>query len=105
MDEPQRYECTLSADDAPRRLGQVRALARGVLNRESGQREARIVFEPALATLVREFARDESGCCSFFELAVHERDDAVELVASAPAGAEGMLRSLLDAFGPDAGSA
>lgn len=99
MTAPSAYTCTLSPAEIPSRAAQVRRLTDGLRSRERRDREVRLRFDPRLAPTVREFVRDESGCCAFFDFTVTEDDDAVELVVRAPAGAEALLASLFEVFG------
>lgn len=101
MTEPADYRCTLSLDDLPARTDQIQRLVDGLRSRERDGRRVRLSFDPSVTGVVAAFVRDESACCAFYDFAVEERDDAVELTVGAPAGAEPLLDSLYAAFDPE----
>ena len=100
MSRPTPFACTLTAEETPARIDQIQRLIQGLHARERDGREVRLRFDADLAHLVSAFIEDESRCCGFFEFALTEHDDAVELRVRAPAGAEPMLASLFAAFHP-----
>lgn len=101
MSETADYRCTLSLHELPARTDQVQRLVDGLRSRERDDRRVRLRFDPSLTGVVAAFVRDESACCAFFDFAVEERADAVQLTVEAPAGAEPLLDSLYAAFEPD----
>lgn len=101
MTESADYRCTLPLDDFPARTDQVQRLVDGLRSRERDERRVRLSFDPGLTRVVTAFVRDESECCAFFDFAVEERDDAVQLTVEAPAGAEPLLESLSAVFDPE----
>lgn len=103
MTEPADYHCTLSLDDLPARTDQIQRLIDGLLSRERDDRRVRLSFDPSLTGVVAAFVRDESDCCEFYDFAVEERDDAVQLTVEAPTGAEPLLESLYAVFDPERG--
>lgn len=100
MTESAGYRCTLSLDELPARTDQVQRLIDGLQSRERDERRVRLRFDPSLSGVVDAFVRDESACCAFYDFAVEERADAVQLTVEAPAGAEPLLESLYAAFEP-----
>lgn len=100
MTEPQPFACTLTFEEVPARVEQIQRLIRGLRARERDRREVRLRFDAALAPVVRAFVVDESRCCGFFDFALSEHADAVDLRVRAPAGAEQLLASLYAAFHP-----
>lgn len=103
MTEPADYRCTLSLDELPARTDQIQRLVDGLHSRERDGRRVRLSFDPGLSGVVAAFVRDESECCAFYDFAVEERDDTVQLTVEAPAGAEPLLDSLYAVFGPERG--
>lgn len=99
MTEQEQFACTLTPDDEARREAQVNALAGRLHHAEwHTDRHAVLDFSLGAESLVHEFVRDESVCCSFFEFGVTRAPNSVELHVSAPAGAEGMLEGLVGTF-------
>lgn len=88
------YVCTLSEQDVPARTHQIRQLADGLRARHRSPGRVQLRFAGELADIVDQFVRDESACCSFFEFAIDERDDEVQLTVQAPAEAQPLLDSL-----------
>lgn len=99
MTEPTRYSCTLSPEDAARRLTRDRPLADRLTSHHwDGPRGAVLTFPADATPLVTRFVRDESACCSFFDFDVDAGEQQVILRVEAPVGAEPMLRQLVSAF-------
>lgn len=99
MTDPQPYTCTVTPQEAPARRAQVQRLAQGLRSRQRHAREVRLRFDAHLAPLVAAFVRDEARCCGFFEFAITEDQQAVELRVRGPEGAEPLLASLFEVFG------
>lgn len=99
------YACTLRSDDAHRRLPQVRALTDRLRRRERVDDRVLLAFHDDGHTLdlVREFVRDESQCCSFFEFDVGRRDGHILVELRAPAQAGHVLDAAMESFDPDIG--
>ena len=100
MNPAPRFVCTIEPEDVPRRGEQVAQLARHLTEHATdGERHQRLTFPASAATLVEEFVRDESTCCSFFTFEVEPAGESVHLHIGAPEGAEDILDGLLDALG------
>ncbi|MBA0127486.1 hypothetical protein H0B56_18225 [Haloechinothrix sp. YIM 98757] len=100
MSNDEAFTCQLSEQDARRREEADRALVAELARYEwEDDRHAVLTFAPSSEHLVREFVREESSCCSFFDFDVRDTGDAVRLRVSAPHGAERMLQALVGAFG------
>lgn len=100
MSETSRFVCTLEPEDGPRRGEQITELAQQLLDHTTeGDRRSRLTFPATATSLVEEFVRDESACCSFFTFEIEPVGETVHLHIVAPEGAEGMLGGLLEALG------
>ena len=93
-----RYVCQLPVAEVPAREAQVRRLREGLLDWWRDEREVRLHFDDELAPTVREFVRDESRCCGFFDLEVEAGHDQAVLTVVAPPGGEPSLDALVAAF-------
>ncbi len=93
--------CSLSATELPARLAAIAALGDGALldARTDGTR-ARLRFAAGdgVPERVAAIAAEEARCCPFLSMRVGETPDEVVLTIAAPAGAEGVLAELVDAF-------
>ncbi|SNR68794.1 hypothetical protein SAMN06265360_114143 [Haloechinothrix alba] len=99
MTDDEAFTCQLSEQDVRRRDENDRALAAELAGYEwEDDRHAVLTFASRSDHLVREFVREESGCCSFFDFDIRDTGDAVRLRVSAPHGAEQMLQALVSAF-------
>jgi hypothetical protein len=95
--------CTLTADELPARLSQIRAVSRDALRskHQDGTR-AVLCFDPVpgvherLAAIVTAEAR----CCGFLTMTLADDPDAIRLAIQAPADAGMLLDGLLASFEP-----
>jgi hypothetical protein len=93
--------CTLTGDELPRRMAEIRALARAALiSVERGEARATLHFRAGAATReeLERIVAAESRCCSFLELRLSDRRAALRLEIAAPPGAEPVLHELVDQF-------
>ena len=93
--------CTLTAEQAGDRLGEVRALAEAALTalrREGTTLELRFAGAPGVEDAVSDLAGREAECCAFLDLAVRVEGDEVVLSVSGPPDAG----PVLDAFAASA---
>lgn len=93
--------CTLTGDELPRRLGEIRALGRNaLLSVERGEAHATLHFRAGGATReeLERIVAAESRCCSFLELRLSDERATLRLEIAGPPGAEPVLRQLVDEF-------
>ena len=90
--------CSLTADEMPRRLDEMRAIGKDALLSVDSGGAMHFRADDETRERVRAIVAAESSCCPF--LTFDLRDDAGELVLSidAPAGAEPLAQDLVDAF-------
>ncbi len=97
--------CTLSDDELPQRLAEIRALGRDALvSVERDHARAVLRFRPG-RTVRQELERivaAESRCCSFLDLDLTGEPPAAVLTIAAPAGAEPVMHELVEAFAAEA---
>lgn len=101
MTTPLPIACTLTADELPARLAEIRDLSRQALHTKSSTgTHAVLSFDPApgvhdrLAAIVAA----ESKCCAFLTMDLAEEPDAITLTIDAPTDAEPVLEELLSSF-------
>lgn len=95
--------CTLTADELPARLEQIRSLARDALRAKTAAgTRAVLTFEPAPGVRERLAAivAAESACCAFLTMTLAGGPGAITLTIDAPADAVPVLAELLAAFDP-----
>jgi hypothetical protein len=90
--------CSLSADELPKRLAEMRGIGMDALLSVDANGAMRFRADPETRQRLEAVIAAESSCCAF--LSFHLRDERDELVLSiaAPEGAEPLARALLDAF-------
>ncbi len=84
MSQADEFVCTLTSEDTDRRRELHRRLTAHLRACHHDPRRAVLTFAPQAHADVREFVRDESACCSFFDFDVEPGDDAVRLRVTAP---------------------
>jgi hypothetical protein len=90
--------CSLSADELPRRLAEIRAIGRDALLGVTPEAALRFrAGEPTRARLEAIIAA-ESQCCSFLRFELAERHGELVLSVTAPEGAEPIAQDLVNAF-------
>lgn len=93
--------CSLSASDLSRRLAEITALGNDVLLdacNDGRHAELRFARGATARERVDAIVAAESQCCAFLTMRVTDTPDAVVLSIDAPAGAELVVRELVDAF-------
>jgi len=102
MTTPFPIACTLTADELPARLDEIRAISREALRtKTTAGTHAVLTFHPTsgvhdrLAAIVAA----ESQCCAFLTMGLAETSDAITLTIDAPEDAELVLDELLASFG------
>ncbi|HKG03799.1 MAG TPA: hypothetical protein VKB03_11495 [Conexibacter sp.] len=93
--------CTLTGDELPARLAEIRALSRQALrSKTTSGVHAVLSFDPApdvrdrLAAIVAA----ESRCCAFLTMRLADEPDAITLTIDAPDNAGPVLDELLSSF-------
>jgi hypothetical protein len=105
MTTPLPIVCTLTADEVPARLDQIRAVSREALRvKTTTGTHAVLSFDPAPGVRERLAAivTAESKCCAFLTMTLADEPDAITLAIDAPDGAEAVLDELLAWFAPPA---
>jgi hypothetical protein len=92
---PLPIACTLTADQLPARLAEIRAIGREALI-EAGDRELR--FRPEARARLEAVVAAEAECCSFMALSLGEASGELVLRVDAPPEAEAVAREFVAAF-------
>ncbi len=103
MTTPLPIACTLTADELPARLNEIRAVSRHALRAKTATgTHAVLTFEPATGVHDRLAAivAAESKCCAFLTMQLADEPAAITLTIDAPADAELVLEELLTSFEP-----
>lgn len=96
--------CSLTAEELPRRLGEMAALSRAALTGTRtgpGHAELRFARAAGVRERVAAIAAAEARCCAFLAMRVRDEPAAVVLEIDAPPHAELVLAELVAAFVPD----
>jgi hypothetical protein len=101
--------CSLTADELPARLAEIRAVGEGSLvGSEIEGPVARLRFraDDELRSRLTAVVEAEARCCAFleFDLSDHGREQLLVIRAPEGAGAEQVMRELAEAFQADAGA-
>ena len=97
--------CSLSADELPKRLAEMTALGKDALLGVSPEGVMRFRADNDTRERLEGIVAAESQCCSFLQLGLTEKADALVLSVTAPEGAEPLAWDLVNAFAADAGVA
>ena len=100
MAEQLPIACTLTADELPERLGEMRAIGRDALI-AAGERGLRFRADPGVRERLEALAAAEAECCAFMTLAVTEENGELVLSIDAPPDAEPVVHELVAAFAND----
>lgn len=101
MTTPLPIACTLTADELPARLDEIRDLSRHALRAKTTTGTYAVLsFDPAPGVRDRLAAvvAAESKCCAFLTMQLADEPDAITLTIDAPADAELVLEELLTSF-------
>lgn len=93
--------CTLSGDELPVRLNEIRAVSRAALrSKATAGTHAVLTFDPAHGVRERLAAilAAEAACCAFLTMTLADDPDAITITIDAPTDAEPVLDELLAAF-------
>jgi MerR family transcriptional regulator, copper efflux regulator len=91
--------CTLSADERPARLAEIKALARDAFIGAGPDGTLRFRNKPGIRARLAAIVAAESRCCPFLELELSATETELRLAIRAPAEAEPVARELAATFG------
>jgi hypothetical protein len=101
MTTPLPLACTLTADELPARLDEIRAVSRAALRAKTvtGTR-AVLRFDPlpGIRARLTAIVAAEARCCAFLTMTLADEDDALRLTIDAPTDAGPVLAGLLASF-------
>ena len=90
--------CSLSADELPVRLAEMRALGKEALLGVSSEGALRFRADANTRARLDDIIAAESQCCPFLRFELAEAGGELVLCVTAPEGAEPLARDLVDAF-------
>ena len=91
--------CSLGAADLAQRARQLSEVGRrGLLTSELSGNRAVLTWDSAVQEDVRAVVAAEAECCPFLDMRLVYREDSIELIVEAPAGAEPVLGDLVAAM-------
>jgi hypothetical protein len=90
--------CSLSADELPARLAEIRAIGADALLGADGAGALRFRNDEATRGRLEAIIAAESECCSFLAFDLRSVGDELELRVTAPDGAEALADDLVRAF-------
>jgi hypothetical protein len=93
--------CSLSADELPVRLAELRSIGKDALLSVSPQGTLRFRADAATRARLEAMIAAESQCCPFLRFELAEDGGALVLSVTAPEGAEPLARDLVNAFAAD----
>jgi hypothetical protein len=97
--------CSLSSDELPERLAEVRAIGRDALLSVGAEGVLRFRADEGTRARLEAIIAAESSCCAFLSFDLRERGGALLLTIAAPDGAEPLAFDLVNAFAAEAGAA
>jgi hypothetical protein len=97
--------CSLSANELPNRLAQMRAVGRDSLLSVSRDGTLRFRADATTRGRLQDIIAAESRCCPFLAFDLREEGSELRLTITAPEGAEPLAVDLANAFAGDAGAA
>jgi hypothetical protein len=101
MTSDPQIACSLSADELPKRLAEIRAIGRDSLLAVSPEGALRFRADQATRARLEAVIAAESACCSFLDFDLRERNGELVLTIAAPEGAEPLAFDLVNAFAGD----
>jgi len=90
--------CSLSAEELPARLAEIRAIGAAALLGVDGPGALRFRNDEATRRRLEAIVAAESECCSFLVFDLKSHGDELELRVTAPDGAEALADDLVQAF-------
>jgi hypothetical protein len=97
--------CSLSADELPARLAEVRAVGKDALLAVTPEGSLHFRADDTTRERLEAIIAAESQCCSFLRFELAEESGALVLSVAAPEGAEPLAQDLVDAFAADRSAA
>jgi hypothetical protein len=97
--------CSLSGEELPQRLAEVRAIGRDALMSVSAEGVLRFRADEGTRGRLEAIIAAESCCCPFLSFDLREQAGALVLTITAPDGAEPLALDLVNAFAAEAGAA
>jgi hypothetical protein len=97
--------CSLSGEELPQRLAEVRAIGRDALMSVSAEGVLRFRADERTRGRLEAIIAAESGCCPFLSFDLREQAGALLLTIAAPDGSEPLAFDLVNAFAVEAGPA
>jgi hypothetical protein len=95
--------CSLSSDELPERLAEVRAIGRDALLSVSAEGVLRFRADDETRARLEAIIAAESRCCPFLTFELREQAGTLVLTIAAPDGAEPLAFDLVNAFAAEAG--
>lgn len=99
----ENYFCRLQPEEVERRRRDDHILKQRLQSVDREEIRANLTFPAELEPRVRQFAREESVCCPFFDFHVRRGETSVTLTVTAPGDAGHMVDALVDEFRSEAG--
>lgn len=90
--------CSLSADELPGRLAEIRAVGKDALLSVSSDGALRFRADETTRRRLEAIIAAESLCCSFLSFDLRKHAGALVLSVTTPEGAEPLARDLVHAF-------
>jgi hypothetical protein len=97
--------CSLSADELPARLAEVRAVGKDALLAVTPGGSLHFRADDTTRERLEAIVAAESQCCSFLRFELAEESGELMLSVSAPDGAEPIVQDLVNAFASDRSAA
>lgn len=104
MAVPLPIACTLTADELPARLEEIRAVSRAALRakqRDDSRAVLRFDRQPGVRDRLAAIVAAEAKCCAFLKMTLDDVPEGIRLEIEAPADAEPVLEALLATFEVD----
>jgi hypothetical protein len=95
--------CSLSADELPARLAEMRAIGKDALLGLTPEGALRFRADAKTRVRLDAIVAAESQCCPFLRFDLAEAGAELVLSVAAPEGAEPLARDLVDAFAAELG--
>ncbi len=98
MSSDTRIACTLSADELPKRLAEIRGIGTDALLSVDAEGGMRFRADHGTRERLEAVIAAESSCCAFLRFDLREEGEELVLSMAAPEGAEPVARELVGAF-------
>lgn len=93
--------CSLSAEEMPKRLAEMRAIGNDALLSVTPEGTLRFRADQSTRDRLEAIIAAESQCCAFLRFDLSEESDELTLIITAPEGAERLALDLVNAFAAD----